>query len=435
MIAGSEPGRTPTADGEALDVVHLDMDSFFASVEVQCNPALRNRPVVVGGTGARGVVASASYEARVFGIHSAMPTALARGLCPNAVFVPGNFDLYGEISGQLHEILRAATPLVEPVALDEAYLDLVGAHRLLGSSPEIATALRRDVEQKLGLDCAVGVGRTKLIAKLASKAAKPRIVDQKVHPGAGVVVVGGSDELRFLHAHPVRALPGVGPRTAERLKRFGVSTVGDLAGVHPASLHRLLGASHGGSLHELAWGRDERPVVAERAARSIGHEETFPQDIRRVAELNRKLRDSAAIVALRCRSGRVEARTVTVKVRYGDFTTVTRARTLAQPVASAAAIGDAAVELVSTLPVHDGVRLVGVHCSMLTEVDVNQSEQLELFSPDADVRPSQSVRVRDEVEAATEAIRRRYGDTAIASLGSQRAKSHRSSPAGPVEGG
>lgn len=417
------------------EVLHLDMDCFFAAVEVQRDPLLAKRPVVVGGTGVRGVVASASYEARTFGIRSAMPTAEARRLCPHAEFLPARFGAYNEASRRLRAILDDVTPIVEPVALDEAYLDVAGAHRLLGSSASIATMLRRRVAAELGLDCSVGVGTTKLIAKLASKAGKPTWGPLGIVAGPGVVVIEPVDELAFLHRHPVRAVPGVGPRTAERLARFGVSSVGDLAAVSRDSLVRLLGASSGHALHDLAWGRDRRPVMAERAARSIGHEETFPEDLHDVAHVDRQARAAAAAVAARCRAAGVAARSVTVKVRFADFATATRSRTLAAPVDTAAAIGDVACELISGLRIGAGVRLVGVHASQLVPADAVMARQLALFrsggaSPSSAGEPAGDV--RDDIEAATEAIRRRFGAAAIAPLAERARPGPGRGPAGPL---
>ncbi len=429
----SAPGRRP---GDLpLDVLHLDMDCFFAAVEVLRDPSLAGHPVLVGGTGPRGVVASASYEARVHGIRSAMPMSRARALCPSAIVLPGRFDAYREASARLQVILRSVTPLVEPVSLDEAYLDVSGAHRLSGTSPDIAWRLRRTVRAELGLDCAVGVGRTKLVAKLASKAAKPRIEHGAVVAGAGVVVVAAEEEREFLHAHPVRALPGVGPRTADRLGRFGVSSVGDLAAVSRDSLVRLLGSSSGRALHDLASGRDERCVVAERPARSIGHEETFPTDIRDPVELARRAREAAARVATRCRSAGVLARTVTVKARFSDFTTVTRSHTLAAHADTAAAFGDVVCDLLASLPSGGGLRLVGVHVSGLLAAAELPARQLELFADGSGQAPGSDGHAhrdrRDDVEAATEAIRRRYGETAIGPL-ARASRGTSSGPAGPV---
>jgi len=417
--AGERPARPEPGDGATpTDILHLDMDCFFAAVEVLSDPALAGRPVVVGGTGGRGVVASASYEARWYGIRSAMPTAEARRLCPNAVFLPGRHAEYGAVSRRLLEILRSVTPLVEPISLDEAYLDVSGAHRLGGSSRRIAEELRRRVHEQLGLSCSVGVGRTKLVAKLASEAAKPRAGPDGPVPGPGVVVVGHDEELDFLHAHAVRALPGVGPRTAERLKRFGVQSVGDLAVVGRESLVRLLGASHGGALHDLAWGRDARAVEPDRATRSIGHEETFAADERDPASLASRAREMAVAVAARCREAEVAGRTVTVKVRFGDFSTVTRSRTLSRAATTAAEIGDVAGELLAALELRQGVRLLGVHVSGLVPADLAQARQLSLFAGEGRGEGGEELARRGGVESAADEIRRRYGSDAVTSLAS-----------------
>jgi len=417
--AGERPeGPEPDGGPAPTDVLHLDMDCFFAAVETLSDPSLVGRPVVVGGTGGRGVVASASYEARWYGIRSAMPTAEARRLCPSAVFLAARHGEYAAVSQRLLEILRSVTPLVEPISLDEAYLDVSGTHRLGGSSRHIAEELRRRVREQLGLSCSVGVARTKLLAKLASEAAKPRAGPDGPVAGTGVVVVGHDDELSFLHAHAVRALPGVGPRTAERLKRFGVQTVGDLAVVGRDSLVRLLGASHGGALHDLAWGRDARGVEPDRATRSIGHEETFAADERDPASLASRAREMAVAVAARCREAAVAGRTVTVKVRFGDFSTVTRSRTLARAATTAAEIGDVAGELLGALELRQGVRLLGVHVSGLVPADLAQARQLSFFGGDTRPGDGEELARRGEVESAADEIRRRYGSGAISSLAS-----------------
>ncbi len=290
-------------------VLHVDMDAFFASVEVLDDPSLAGLPVIVGGSGGRGVVAACTYEARRFGVHSAMPSSTARRLCPDAVFREGRYHRYVEESAKLHAILESVTPLVEGISLDEAFLDVTGAQQLLGDAGRLATDLRARITGELGLGCSVGVGRTKLVAKLASEAAKPVASQAGIHAGRGVVVVPPEEELRFLHAQSVRALWGVGPVTGRRLGSFGVETVADLAALPADTLRRVAGPTAGAHLAELARGHDPRPVVPDRAAKSIGHEETFATDLWERAVLHRHTRPSrgclgggAAPVGPRCRA-------------------------------------------------------------------------------------------------------------------------------------
>src|SRR4051812_28193627 len=251
------------------------MDAFFVSVELRRRPELRGKPVVVGGTGPRGVVAAASYEARQFGVHSALPSAVARRRCPHAVFLAGDHALYSEVSAQVHAIFVRYTPLVEPLALDEAFLDVSGATRLFGDGTLIATRIRADVSDELQLGCSVGVAPNKFLAKLASVAAKPRATPDRITPGRGVVEVVPGHELEFLHALPVNRLWGVGPVTFSRLERLGIRTVGHLAALDQRTLIGALGQGQAAHLHALAWGRDDRPVETIREAKSIGHEETY----------------------------------------------------------------------------------------------------------------------------------------------------------------
>jgi DNA polymerase IV len=393
-----------------VDVLHLDMDCFFAAVEMLDDPALRARPVVVGGTGNRGVVSSASYEARAYGVRSAMPTAEARRLCPDAVFIHPRHDRYSEVSAELAAILADVTPIVEPISLDEAFLDVRGAHRVLGSTTSIATGLRARVASELHLDCAVGGGRSKLIAKLASKAAKPEITPAGPRPGRGVVIIGPEEERGFLDSHQVRALPGIGPRSAERLARLGVTEVSELARLDRGRLVALFGKSQGSYLHDLANGVDDRPVEADRALKSIGHEETFERDLFHAADLEARVRASADSVAARCRSSQLFGRTVSLKLKFNDFSTITRARSAPQPLLRAAEITEIALELLGQVERTLPVRLLGISVSNLSSGD--EPRQLDLFATQSAGEGPAPARL-EALESVTDEIRRRFGEGAL----------------------
>lgn len=357
------PARAARRD--APSILHVDMDAFYASVEVLCDPSLAGRPVVVGGTGDRGVVASCTYEARAFGVRSAMPSAQARRLCPHAVFLPGRYDLYAAYSRRVFGIFRSFTPLVEGISLDEAFLDVAGARRLFGEPPEIARAIRERVREEVGLSCSVGAAAVKFVAKLASEAAKPKPSPRGPVPGPGIVVVPPGRERAFLDPLPVRALWGVGPATLAKLERLGLRTVGDLAALPLATLVAAVGEAHGRHLHDLAHGRDDRPVVPEAPAKSVGHEETFAADHRDRAALAVEATRLAEAVAGRLRERGLAGRTVTLKVRFGDFRTITRSRTLPVPVDTGAAVARVARELLGGIDPAPGVRLLGVSVSNL----------------------------------------------------------------------
>jgi DNA polymerase IV len=378
----------------ARTIVHVDMDAFYVSVELLRRPQLRGRPVVVGGTGGRGVVAAASYEARRFGVHSAMSSAQAKRLCPDAVFLPGDHHRYGEVSRVLHEIFAQFTPIVEPIALDEAFLDVTGARRRAGPGVDIAWEIRRRVMERTGLACSLGVAGNKLLAKLASEAAKPVASRAGIEPGAGVVEVLPGEELAFLHPLPVRALWGVGPRTAERLERRAIRTVGDLAAHRRQDLVALLGVAAGRHLWELAQGIDERPVEADRQPKSIGHEETFEQDLTESAEIRAEVVRLADAVAARLRAAGVAARTVTLKIRRSDFSTVTRSVTPPEPLDTGPAVVRALDPLIAELDLSQGVRLVGVSGSNLGAAAVQL--RLEVLDTAAESDAARAVdRVRD----------------------------------------
>jgi DNA polymerase-4 len=393
-------------------ILHVDMDAFFVAVELRRRPDLRGQPVVVGGTGRRGVVAAASYEARRYGVHSALPTATARRLCPHAVFLPGDHATYAAVSRQVHEHFAAVTPLVEPLALDEAFLDVTGARQLLGDGVTIAHRLRDGIRDDLGLMCSVGVATRKFIAKLASVEAKPRATPEGVRPGPGVVEVRPGEELTYLHALPVRRLWGVGPATLARLERMGVATVGDLAALDPQAVVGALGRAHGQHLVDLANGRDGRAVEPDRDVKSIGHEETFAHDLHDPADLRREVTRLADAVAGRLRAAGTGARTLTLKVRDGGFTTVTRATTVAGAVDTADAIVRAVTPLLDQVDLAAGVRLLGVSASRFAA----PAEQLgfEGLSPEGPATATASRGARwSEASRAIDGVRARFGPGAI----------------------
>jgi len=391
-------GKPP--DG-TVGFLHVDMDAFYAAVEVRRRPELRGRPVVVGGTGGRGVVAAASYEARVFGIGSAMPSVRARRLCPHAVFLPGDHPHYGEVSERVMSVLRDVTPLVEPLSLDEAFMDVRGGARLLGPPYELAAQIRARILEQEQLTCSVGVAATKFIAKLATERAKPRVGPAGPVWGSGVHVVEAGTELDFLHPLPVTALFGVGPATSRRLLRLGVETVGDLASLPEAAVIAALGTASGRQLHQLANGIDDRPVVVNRLARSISHEETFARDLHIAGDLEAQATRLADAVARRLRASSLQARTVTLKLRFGDFRTITRSVTLPDPTDGTRDLVAAARELLSQIDVAPGVRLLGVGASGLVETSARQ-----LSFEDGS-------QVHEAAERVTDQIRDRFGASAI----------------------
>jgi DNA polymerase IV len=389
-----------------LTVLHLDLDAFYASVEQLADPSLRGRPVIVGGLGRRGVVAAASYEARRYGVHSAMPMGRARRACPDGVFLAPRFDAYGDASDSVMAILREVTPLVEPLALDEAFLDVSGARRLHGSAPEIATMLRRRIKDETGLVASVGVASTKFVAKLASDLAKPD----------GMLVVEAGTEIDFIHPLEVRRLWGVGPKTGERLAQLGVRTIGDLAALPEETLVHALGESHGRHLLALAWNRDERPVEPSREVKSVGHEETFPTDITDRETLAREALRMSERVAERLRDGRRAGRTVQLKLRYKNFRTITRSRTMPDPTNLAADIAGVAGALLDAVEIGDGIRLLGVAMQQLRDVDEEDGGdgapgQLPLGIDGGAARGSDPR--RRAVEDSMDAVRRRFGDDAV----------------------
>ena len=400
----------PVAD-RAPGILHVDLDAFYASVEQLADPTLRGRPVVVGGLGARGVVAAASYEARRYGIHSAMPTARARRACPHAVFLAPRFDAYAAASREVMAIFRSVTPLVEPISMDEAFLDVRGAARLHGDGPAIARDLRARIRDETGLTASVGVASTKMLAKIVSDLAKPD----------GLVVVELGRELEVLHPLPVERLWGVGPATRRRLGRYAVQTIGDLATLPEATLIAALGKAQGAHLHALAWNRDARPVEPERQMKSIGHEETFPRDLVERVPLEHEIVRLSDKVASRLRAAGRVSRTVQLKVRYGDFRTITRSRTLAEPTDLALELARTGVDLLRGVDLGAGIRLLGISAQQLEPADAVQTAlSFEAASDDRSAHEQRSA-----VERSVDRVRDRYGDDAVvparfASSGSRR---------------
>lgn len=388
-------------------ILHVDMDSFYASVEVLLDPTLSDKPVIVGGDGERGVVASCNYEARAYGVHSAMPSVRAKRLCPQAVFLHGRFDVYIDFSRRIHDVFRGFTPLVEGISLDEAFLDVTGARRLFGTGAEIGRAIRERVHDEIGLDCAVGVGPSKFIAKLASKAAKPTPSRDGTIAGHGVLVIEPGQELAFLHPLPVRAIWGVGPATQKRLERFGIVTVADLAALPLDTLVGALGKAQGAHLHNLAWARDDRPVVPDQKPKSVGHEETYAKDHHELAPLHREAVRMADAVARRLRQAGLVGRTITIKVRFHDFHTVTRSATLPAPTATAALIATVAKDLLRGVDPGPGVRLFGVNVSNVADA---ADEQLTL---EGAVVEGELPAAWSEASRAVDAIRERFGEAAV----------------------
>ena len=305
-------------DDSGSPILHVDMDAFYALVELRERPDLIGQPVIVGAPGSRGVVLSATYEARALGVHSAMPMSRARRIAPHAVVLPPNMSTYSHVSTEIMGIFNDVTPHVEPLSLDEAFLDVAGARRLLGTPTDIAHLIRARVAREQGITCSVGVAPNKFVAKLASTAIKPD----------GLLVIPHDAVVSFVHPLPVNALWGVGERTEEALHRLGLRTVGDIAHTPIGTLQRALGDATGAHLAELSWGRDQRPVRAREVEKSISNEHTFRQDVDDPDVILAQFRDLADSVGRRLRRAALVAGAVHIKVRFADFRTITRSRTL-----------------------------------------------------------------------------------------------------------
>lgn len=384
-------------DETGCSILHLDMDAFFASVELARRPQLRGLPVIVGGRG-RGVVLAATYEARAFGVRSAQPMTVAMRRCPQAVVVPPDHRLYVEVSRTVMQLLGEVTALVEQISVDEAFLDVSGARRRLGPPTRIGAALRERIRSELGVTASVGIATTKFVAKLASTHAKPD----------GMMLVPAASTVPFLRTLPVGALWGVGERTEAQLGRWGISTVAQLADTDVATLQAAVGRVAGAHLHDLAWGRDPRPVVPGRDEHSIGAESTFGEDQRDPAAVQRRLLELSDRVAARLRHQGMLARTVSVKVRTNDFRTVTRSRTLVSGTDVAHELYLVARELVAGVDLRGlPVRLVGVRGESLEERSGARVQ------PTLEEAVDQRQEARRSAEQALDAVRERFGTAAI----------------------
>jgi DNA polymerase-4 len=338
-------------------ILHVDMDAFYASVAERDNPELKGKAVVIG-MGARGVVSAANYEARKFGIHSAMPVGRARRLAPHAIFLPVDMARYQEVSEHVMEIFHSFTPWVEPISLDEAFLDVTGSQKLLGAGREIAVAIRKKVEEQEGITCSVGIAPSKFIAKLASANCKPN----------GMLEITSDRILTFLHPLPIQAMWGVGPKTAEVLERLGLRTIEDIAKLPRTTLIRALGEANGASLYELAWGRDYRDVTPEEPDRSISAAETFAQDLDNPEEILTEFLRLTERATARLRDRDLFAKTISIKVRFADFSTINRSKTLPLPIDSTHDVYDVVKGLYQALRIERArLRLVGVSLENLSE--------------------------------------------------------------------
>jgi len=385
----------PDATRKPRAIIHVDMDAFYASVEVMDNPSLAGRPVIVAGSPeSRGVVLAASYEARKFGVHSAMSSYRAHQLCPHGLFIPPRMSRYVEISHGIHAIFEAFTPVIEPISIDEAYLDVTGSQALFGPAPEIGRAIKRRIRDEVGLVASVGVAPNKFLAKLASDLEKPD----------GFVVIAQEDAQARLAPLPVSRLWGVGKKTEPALHAAGIHTIGDVVRADRATLERLVGSS-AAHMQELARGVDDREVIAGAEAKSIGAENTFARDLAGAEELRVELDQLSERVATRARNEGMVGHTVNLKARYADFTTVTRAVTLPEATSESVVIRSAARELLEHRLDRNGraLRLIGVSLSNLSHADTVSGD---LFDTPRTTR-------NRTLDGVMDALRVRFGTKAV----------------------
>jgi DNA polymerase IV len=386
--------RNPQGDDAGCNILHIDMDAFFALVEVRENPSLAGKQVIVGYDGNRGVVLSATYEARKLGVHSAMPMSRALRLAPNAIVVEPDHEKYSEVSENVMAIFESITPLVQPLSVDEAFLDISGAQKLMGTPSQIGEVIRARVNDEQGITCSVGVASTMFVAKLATNFAKPD----------GLHVVPADKVIEFLHPLPIGALWGVGEKTAEQLSRLGLVNVSDIANTPVKTLARVVGQAAAEHLYELSWGRDPRTVTPNQAEKSIGAERTFESDIDDPEEILAQILDLSNKVAKRLRAANYFSRTITIKVRFADFTSVTRSKSLPSSTDLATDIYATSKSLFEAMHLQRArIRLVGVRATGLVPTS-ESSVQLEFSERDSGWR---------EAEEAMDQVSLKFGNSAV----------------------
>jgi DNA polymerase-4 len=386
--------RNPQGDDAGCNILHIDMDAFFALVEVRENPSLAGKQVIVGYDGNRGVVLSATYEARKLGVHSAMPMSRALRLAPNAIVVEPDHEKYSEVSENVMAIFESITPLVQPLSVDEAFLDISGAQKLMGTPSQIGEVIRARVSDEQGITCSVGVASTMFVAKLATNFAKPD----------GLHVVPADKVIEFLHPLPIGALWGVGEKTAEQLSRLGLVNVSDIANTPVKTLARVVGQAAAEHLYELSWGRDPRTVTPNQAEKSIGAERTFESDIDDPEEILAQILDLSNKVAKRLRAANYFSRTITIKVRFADFTSVTRSKSLPSSTDLATDIYATSKSLFEAMHLQRArIRLVGVRATGLVPTS-ESSVQLEFSNRDSGWR---------EAEEAMDQVSLKFGNSAV----------------------
>jgi DNA polymerase-4 len=384
----------PQGDDVGCNILHIDMDAFFALVEVRENPSLAGKQVIVGYDGNRGVVLSATYEARKLGVHSAMPMSRALRLAPNAIVVEPDHEKYSEVSENVMAIFESITPLVQPLSVDEAFLDISGAQKLMGTPSQIGEVIRARVSDEQGITCSVGVASTMFVAKLATNFAKPD----------GLHVVPADKVIEFLHPLPIGALWGVGEKTAEQLSRLGLVNVSDIANTPVKTLARVIGQAAAEHLYELSWGRDPRTVTPNQAEKSIGAERTFESDLDDPEEILAQILDLSNKVAKRLRAANYFSRTITIKVRFADFTSVTRSKSLLSSTDLATDIYATSKSLFEAMNLQRArIRLVGVRATGLVPTS-ESSVQLEFSNRDSGWR---------EAEEAIDQVAIKFGNSAV----------------------